>query len=410
MLGLLKHLFKGSPGKKSVTYEEAKELARHEDPKVRRAIAANPVPLGEIDLLLARDSDKGVRTSLAEKIARLAPGLSTDERNEVRRMTYEALVILARDQVMRVRQILSETLKDVADAPPEIIGRLARDAELAVSAPLLEYSQVLTDDDLLAIIKSDPIQGALSAISRRKSVTEVLSDSIVASDDLDAVTELLGNASAQIREETLDRILDRVPDVKQWHEPLVKRPKLPGRVIRRLAQVVAENLVEILIQRKDLKPDTAERVREIVNRRLKEGDLIESKNGGVPGLLSAHQKPAADPGSARERARKLHEAGKLDNKIISEALDGKEREFVITALGLRAGLNPDVIKKVITTNSVKGIVAVAWKARLPMSIAVEFQKKLLHTAPKDLLLSRGGATFPLSEEEMEWQLDFFKEM
>ncbi len=410
MLGSLKRLFKGSPGTKTVTYEKAKELARHEDPKVRRAIAANPVPLGEIDLLLAGDSDKGVRTSMAEKIARLTPGLSADERNEVRRMTYEALAILARDQVKRVRQILSETLKDVADAPPEIIGRLARDGELAVSAPLLEYSQVLTDDDLLAIIKSEPIQGALSAISRRKGVTEVLSDSIVASEDIDAVTELLGNASAQIREETLDRILDRAPEVKQWHEPLVKRPKLPERVIWRLSQVVAENLVEILIQRKDLKPDTAKRVRAIVNRRLKEGDLIESKSSRLPGLLSAHQKQAMDPESARERARKLHEAGKLDKKIITEALDGKDREFVITALGLRTGLNPDVIEKVISTNSVKGIIAVAWKARLPMSLAVKFQKRLLRMAPKDLLLSRGGAPFPLSEEEMEWQLDFFKEM
>ena len=36
-------------------------------------------------------------------------------------MTYEALEILARDQVTRVRQILSEALKDVANAPPEVI-------------------------------------------------------------------------------------------------------------------------------------------------------------------------------------------------------------------------------------------------------------------------------------------------
>lgn len=410
VLGLLKRLFKGPPGTKTVTYEEARDLARHEDPKVRRAIAENPVPLGEIDLLLARDADNGVRTSMAEKIARLAPGLTADEQNAVRRMTYEALEILARDQVTRVRQILSETLKDVADGPPEVIGRLARDAELVVAAPLLEYSQVLTDEDLLDIIESDPVQGALSAISRRRNLTEVLSDTIVAGDDVDAVTELLGNSSAQIREETLDHILDRIPDVEQWHEPLVNRPKLPERAARRLAQVVAENLVETLIQRQDLDPDTAEKVRYTVRRRLQEGDLIEAKSARVLNLLSALEKQAVSPETARERAKGLYEAGRLDKKVIAEALDEREEEFVIAALSLRAGLKRDIIKKVISTNSAKGIVAVAWKAKLPMSLAVEFQKKLVRTAPKDLLLSRGDAPYPLSEEEMEWQLDFFKDL
>jgi uncharacterized protein (DUF2336 family) len=64
-------------------------------------------------------------------------------------MAYEALDALARDQVIRVRRILSEALKDVADAPPEVIRRLASDVELVVSGPVLQYSPVLTEEDLL---------------------------------------------------------------------------------------------------------------------------------------------------------------------------------------------------------------------------------------------------------------------
>ena len=53
-----------------------------------------------------------VRADLAEKIARLVPGLSATEQEQLRRMTPEVLTILARDQVPRVRRILAETLKD----------------------------------------------------------------------------------------------------------------------------------------------------------------------------------------------------------------------------------------------------------------------------------------------------------
>jgi len=82
---------------KTISFEEAKKLSRHEDPKVRRGVASSPVSLGEIDLLLARDADQSVRTGLAEKIAKLAPELSAADRDKVRRATYEALEILARD-------------------------------------------------------------------------------------------------------------------------------------------------------------------------------------------------------------------------------------------------------------------------------------------------------------------------
>ncbi len=123
MKGALKRLLKGLSGNKSMTYEEAKELARHSDRKVRRKLAASEDAKAEIlyflaedpspevrreiatnaatprqaDLLLAGDSDHRVRCGIAAKIAKLAPGLTADEQDKVSCMTYEALDILARD-------------------------------------------------------------------------------------------------------------------------------------------------------------------------------------------------------------------------------------------------------------------------------------------------------------------------
>ena len=268
--GILGHLSRFFSATKTISYDEARILARHEDPDVRHGVATSPVALGEIDLLLACNADQGVRLGLALKIARLAPELNARQRDRIRQSTYEALEVLARDQVIRVRQVLSEALKDVANAPPEVINRLARDAELVVAAPVLQFSPVLTDEDLLDIIAAGPVQGALSAICRRHQVVEMVSDAVVESDDVEAITDLLANPSAQIREETLDRVVDRAPMVEAWQAPLVRRPSLPSPVAPRLAMFVADNLLDVLIRRRDLDEKTAEEVRIVVARRLGE--------------------------------------------------------------------------------------------------------------------------------------------
>jgi len=83
----------------------------------------------------------------------------------LRKMTYDVLDILVRDQVTRVRQVIAEALKDVADAPPDIIRLLAHDCEIVVAGPVLQYSPLLSDEDLLEIIGEVPIPGALAAPS-----------------------------------------------------------------------------------------------------------------------------------------------------------------------------------------------------------------------------------------------------
>ena len=175
MKSLFKRLFKGNNENHPLSYDQAKEMAQDkgeevrldlaarsdvepeilyflaDDPSadVRRRIASNKATPVQADYLLAKDADQDVRGDLAEKIAQLAPGLTADEQDKMRKMAYEALDALAHDQVIRVRRILSEALKDVAGAPPEVIRRLASDVELVVSGPVLQYSPVLTEEDLL---------------------------------------------------------------------------------------------------------------------------------------------------------------------------------------------------------------------------------------------------------------------
>lgn len=425
---VIKKILKGLMGKKSITYEAAKEMARHndaevrlqlagrddvkpellyflaedKDPAVRRAIAANASTPRKADLLLVADEDNEVRVGMAEKIALLAPGLSANEQVNIRKMTYEALEILARDQITRVRQILAETLKDVADAPPEVIRQLARDVELVVSGPILEFSPVLSVDDLLEIIANDPISGAMGAVSRRHNLGEQVSSAIAASDDQDAITQLLANSSAQIREQTLNNLIDRAVDYQPWHEPLAHRPKLPAGAAGRLARFVAENLLEILTARKDLDAKTADQVRTIVNRRLEEEPASDQQED-IPEI------DVISPNQLR-KVRELNKEGVLNADRLNEALQKGSREFAAAALIVMSNLDEKIIMHAIYIRSAKAIIAIGWKANLEPWLIEQLQLRLCKIPKQDVLVTPQGQDYPLSEEEMDWQLNFLKDL
>jgi uncharacterized protein (DUF2336 family) len=377
-------------------------LASDKEPSVRAAVAANEATPVQADLLLARDRDASVRADLADKIARLAPGLSRETHERLRKLTDEVLQILVRDQVTRVRQVIAQTLKDVADAPPEIIRLLARDCELVVAGPVLECSPVLNDQDLLEIIARAPIAGALAAIARRPGLPEPVAAAIGASVDEAAIAALLANPSAQIREETLDRIVDRAGDVAAWHRPLIERPRLPSAIATKLAGFIADHLLRLLSERRDLDAATTAAVASVVKRRLGDGEA----KGPAAGPVGAAASKAED---ALSRARQLRTRGKLDEAVVLAAA-GNDRMFARAALAVLAELPLEVVDRVLAAHSPKGVTALAWKSGFAMRAAHKLQLQLGQIAPAAALKPRQDGGYPLSAEAMRWQLDFFAGM
>jgi len=426
------------PKNKPITYERAKALARSTDaevrqtlaaradiepeilyflaedgePEVRRAIAANEATPRLADLLLTDDESEDVRVDLAGKIARLAPGLTDREQDKVHQLTYEALEKLARDRATRVRQVLAKALKDVADAPPEVIRRLARDIEIVVAGPVLENSPVLTDDDILAIIAADPVFGALRAISRRSGLSAEACDAVAASDDTEAIADVLANPSAQIQEETLDRILDRAPKVKLWHAPLVRRPKLPDDAAIRLSRFVANKLVDMLMKRDDLPPAALEQVRTVVGERIEAGDLDASEIEAVAAEDGEDAADAADDDDDDDehdpvfrRAKEMQETGKLNAKAVSKAIDKGDGALAADGLALLTGARLAQVKRLIATADAKPLVALAWKAGVAMAAAQTLQKDIAKVPAKKLVKADAKGEYPMSEDDMEWQLE-----
>ena len=412
----------------TITYDQSRELARHEDPKVRRAlakrkdlkqeilyflaedsdaevrktVAQNAAAPRQTDILLAKDDDADVRGDLASKIARIAPGLSANEQDKAHRATYEALELLAKDQITKVRRILSEALRDVADAPPDVIKTLAMDTEIEVSGPVLEFSPVLTDEDLLEIIQSGPEKGGLNAISKRSAVSENVSDAIVGTNDVEAIADLLSNDSAQIREAALDDLIERAPDIDLWHAPLVGRPKLPNGTATKLALFLADNLLEVLQDRADLDAETLANVKAVVQQRISGESGGKKVSNGSQDFLN--MEPPID------MVDRLYKARKLDNNVVGKALNADDHAFVLAALIVRTGLDQAVVKKIFTEKSAKGIMALSWKAGMPAKMAVQIQQRMGRIVPSEVITPDDGGEYPLCNEDLNFQLEFFTDL
>ena len=365
-------------------------LAAHGLPATRRAVAANIAAPEQANRLLCEDEDDDVRGELARKIARLMPDLSREEAVHVRDIAIELLEKLARDQVPRVRAILADEIKHLYCVPKSVVDRLARDIEQIVAAPILEYSPLLSDADLVEIIAGAEAEHALCAIARRRPLSSEVSDVIVGSLDIPAVATLLANPRAAIRERTLEELVESAESIEELHAPLTLRSDLSLRTIRRLASFVGTVLLESLAARSGIDEATSIFLNRRLRTRLKEGDGRKSAVTDAVQIVSL----AVD-------------RGYLNGEFVEELAEGANKEAVIVALATMAGVPQQTVRRIVDARSAKAIVALVWRARLSMRVAFKIQVFVMRLAPNECLAARHGKDFPLSEDEMRWQLDYF---
>lgn len=370
-------------------------LAEDASPTVRAVVAENPTTPRQADEFLSKDGEENVRIAVAAKMAAVAPQIESERRAPLRALSLDVLETLARDTVKQVRARLADSMKDLDRASPELVERvvevLARDTAIEVAGPVLEHSSLLSDEILLSIVEAPRAAGTVGAISRRRDVSETVSDAVARSGDDDAIASLLANDSAQIREQTLDQLIEAAPSKPSWHAPLVNRPALAARQVDRLSEFVANALVSELSKRNDLDDDTKERLRGVVAKRL---DGSGKKTGDTTI-------------GERNKAVTQHNDGQLDDKALAEAVAAGRRAYVMAALAVRSGLSEPVVHAIMGSGSARAVVALAWKAGLEMELAEQLQLRLAYIEPKKLLRAQRSGDYPLKEDQLAWEIKVF---
>jgi uncharacterized protein (DUF2336 family) len=197
----------------------------------------------DVKNLLAEPSEE-TRTAIANKVALnyATEGVFDAEEMKVAEHIFSLLV---NDTALQVRGTLAQHLKDSNRLPRDILLKMAEDEE-SVSLPILQFSRLLNDTDLLRIIRNSQDISKHLAIARREKVSPTVSQALVDTRQTEVVGILLENDGAQFYENTFREIIEDFAEDDSIIHRLVQRGDLPLTTAEKLISLVSDELAEQL--------------------------------------------------------------------------------------------------------------------------------------------------------------------
>ncbi|MEE9209236.1 MAG: DUF2336 domain-containing protein, partial [Kiloniellales bacterium] len=192
----------------------------------------------------------------AETTAKIAAQFSNEVLSPAERQIAEDIFrTLVKDVELRVREALAAHLKNSPDLAHDVAVALARDVD-SVSLPMLKFSEVLTDEDLIEIVR-DRVETKQVAIAQRSSVSTRVADVLIDIGNEKAVARLVGNEGARLTEQALGRVMSEYEQSEAVSDSLARRPNMPASISAQLVEALSERLQEFMQQKHDVSPDVA---------------------------------------------------------------------------------------------------------------------------------------------------------
>ena len=280
------------------------------------------------------------RASIATRLASQHPQLSDKERH----LAEDIFRMMVRDAEVRVRQALSKQLKENPLVPHDVALSLAQDVE-DVALPMLQYSDVLTDQDLIEIVHHHSGNKA-EAVARRARVSGDVADALVHTHNEKVVAALVANEGAELSESILERVVEEFAASEMVGKPLVERRNLPVTVAERLMLQVSENLRQHLMANQKMTPEMATAM------------LVHARELAVLGLTDTET-------DVIKLIDHLYENDRLTPSIVLRAVCMGDMTFFEVALAKLASIKVENARTLIHDAGKRGFSALFDKAGLP---------------------------------------------
>ena len=291
-----------------------------------------------------------------EAASKVAATYSTDELSEQERALAEDILrTLVHDMEVSVRESLAENLKSYKGLAHDIALELASDVD-SVSLPVIRFSDVLTDDDLIEIVRTQGVQKQ-TAVAQRSTVSERVSDALVDTGNEEVVETLVGNDGAAISTETFSRVLTDFRGNERIDRALVHRGSLPVEIAERLVSVVSDKLREELASRHELPESVASLL------------VVQARERATLGLLADD----ADIVDVQTLVTQLHRNDRLTPSIILRAICLGDIEFFEVSLAVMAGLPLGSARSLIYDRGDRGLPAIMDRADVPSGMTPLFR-------------------------------------
>lgn len=259
--------------------------------------------------------------------------------------------VLMKDTEVKVRQALSNELKDADNAPRDVIVELAQD-EISVAGPMLEYSKVLSDGDLVKIISSfEEETERLQSISKRGSVNGRVSDALIDTGQSAVVKTLLDNDGATISDKGYGNIMESHAEDEAVIDAMVER-HLPGDVVEKLVHHVSQEVANGLQEKYSLSEAQVKKYA----KKTSENVTLDMVDQGVDGK------------GVQLIIDQMHANDRLSPSIIIAALCKGNLEFFERALAKLANVPAVNAHKVIGNGGTQGFQSIYQKSGLPKSM------------------------------------------
>jgi hypothetical protein len=180
----------------------------------------------------------------------------------------EVLCQLAELVEVEARAHVAKLLAPLERAPGTVVVKLAND-DIEVAKPLLEFSSVLSDDDLIDIIGRQSEEHRV-AIAGRDKVPERVGEAIVAHGDTSSVVRLMRNNSAEFDKATLEKLVERAARDTEIAADLRNRPEIDWKSLRGEIDSAASKVLETLGQgHRPVDPVAVGKVNAVVYNRMR---------------------------------------------------------------------------------------------------------------------------------------------
>lgn len=188
-------------------------------------------------MLLAKSKEPKARNELMYVISDLIEeSLSGREKD----LIGDILINLVRQAVRDVRAAISSKLSHRDDVPEQLILHLAHD-EIEVARHILLNSPLLSDDDLLYLIRCKSVEYA-DCIARRRELSAPIIDAIADKRILNTCKHLAQNNHISLTEYAYKVLGEMVMTESELAGPLLTRQDVPVELARKLYEHVGKSM------------------------------------------------------------------------------------------------------------------------------------------------------------------------
>jgi uncharacterized protein (DUF2336 family) len=242
----------------------------------------------------------------------------------------DIIVRLATTIEVGVRSLLAHRLAPIPNAPSNITRLLANDDEIRVAYPILAQSERLDDEALVQAARTKS-QKHLLAISRRKSLGQIVTDVLVERGDQQVVLSTAKNSGAKFSNSGFARLVSRSSGDDVLTSCVGLRPDLPQNLYLTLLATASEIVrSKLTLERPHLRPEIEQAVARVAGNLHKEATSGPAQNAA--GHASMQMNDVADQ-AIEGRTDAVTQSGRLEEMVPALARACKlPLEFVENAL------------------------------------------------------------------------------